>query len=120
MSIDWNEIVIFKGKVMNIGNRNKYFEKVYEAVMQIPKGKVTTYGALGKALGMSPRIVGQALHNNPYGPEVPCHRVVNRDGRVAPGYAFGGKGEQKRRLEEEEVEFKDELHVDLNRSILTF
>lgn len=89
------------------------FKKVYKLVQKVPKGKVTTYGAIAKALGMSARVVGYALHANPNGSLTPCHRVVNRDGRVAPGYAFGGAGIQKKLLEAEGVEFKDELHVNL-------
>jgi methylated-DNA-protein-cysteine methyltransferase-like protein len=91
-----------------------YREKVYELVSKIPKGKVTTYGAIGKKLHMSPRTVGTALHLNPYEGEVPCHRVVNRDGRIAPGFAFGGIGEQRKRLEREGIVFKDETHIDLS------
>jgi len=88
-----------------------YKEKVYSLVKQIPKGKVTTYGAIGKNLGMSPRVVGLALHLNPYEGEVPCHRVVNREGRIAPAFAFGGAGIQKERLKKEGVRFVDDTHV---------
>ena len=88
-----------------------YKEKVYSLVKQIPEGKVTTYGALGKKLGMSPRVVGLALHLNPYEGEVPCHRVVNRNGRIAPNFAFGGNGIQKKLLEVEGVKFKNDTHV---------
>jgi methylated-DNA-protein-cysteine methyltransferase related protein len=98
---------------------SKKYEKVYDLVSKIPRGKVTTYGEIGKALKMSPRVVGNVLHLNPYGPEVPCHRVVNREGRVAPNYAFGGHDEQKKRLEREGVMFKDDLHIaDLDSRLL--
>lgn len=90
-----------------------YREKVYELVRKIPKGKVATYGEIAKKLHMSPRTVGTALHLNPYEGEVPCHRVVNREGRIAPGFAFGGIGAQKKLLEDEGVSFKDEIHVNL-------
>lgn len=90
---------------------NQSYEKVYDLVRKIPKGKVTTYGTIAKKLHMSPRTVGQVLHLNPYEGEVPCHRVVNRDGRVAPNFAFGGRDIQRKLLESEGVEFKDELHV---------
>ncbi len=93
---------------------NDYKEKVYEIVRKIPKGHVTTYGVIAKELHMSPRTVGTALHLNPYEGEVPCHRVVNRDGRIAPGFAFGGIGAQRKLLEREGVKFKDETHVDLS------
>ena len=91
-----------------------YREKVYEVVRRIPKGKVTTYGAIAKKLHMSPRTVGTALHLNPYEGEVPCHRVVNHDGRIAPGFAFGGIGAQRKLLESEGLKFKDETHLDLS------
>lgn len=90
-----------------------YREKVYEIVRKVPKGKVTTYGAIGKKLHMSPRTVGTALHLNPYEGDVPCHRVVNREGRIAPGFAFGGIGMQKKLLENEGMKFVDNTHVDL-------
>lgn len=90
---------------------NKNYEKVYELVRKVPKGKVTTYGAIGKQLSMSPRVVGQALHNNPYEGDVACHRVVNKEGRIAPNFAFGGLDIQKKLLESEGVKFKDDTHV---------
>lgn len=91
-----------------------YREKVYDLVRKIPKGKVTTYGSIAEKLGMSPRTVGTVLHLNPYEGDVPCHRVVNRDGRIAPGFAFGGIGAQRALLEREGVKFKDETHVELS------
>lgn len=98
----------------------KPFEKVYRLIRTITVGKVTTYGAIGKKLGMSPRVVGFALHSNPDGAKNPCHRVVNRDGRVAPGFAFGGAGEQRKRLELENVTFKDTDHVNLEKHFFGF
>ena len=55
-------------------------ERVYALLQQIPEGKVTTYAAMAKALNSSPRAVGGALRNNPFAPEVPCHRCVASDG----------------------------------------
>ena len=100
----------------------KLFEQVYEIVRSIPVGKVATYGQIAqlvRARGLSkgkitPRVVGFALHAN-RDSKTPCHRVVNKDGRLAPNFAFDGPKEQKRRLVAEEVKFKDESHVDLNR-----
>lgn len=100
--------------------KSKVFERVYSIVEKIPKGRVMTYGQIAKKLNISPRVVGFALHANPDGQLIPCHRVVDRNGRVAPGYAFGGQGIQKRRLEEEEIKFKDELHVDLEKYLIKF
>lgn len=97
-----------------------YREKVYALVKKIPKGKVATYGAIANKLHMSPRTVGTALHLNPYEGEVPCHRVVNRDGRVAPGFAFGGPGIQRKLLEGEGVKFKDDMYVEKSFIIQIF
>ena len=93
-------------------------EKVYEIVKLIPKGKVTTYGQItlrlrsGSATRITPRLVGWVLHANK-STDVPCHRVVNRNGRIAKSYAFGGAVEQRKRLKAEGVEFVDKMHVDL-------
>ncbi len=61
------------------------------------------------------RQVGWALHQNK-SLDVPCHRVVDRNGRLAPNFAFDGWKEQRKRLEQEGVEFVDEMHVDLIKS----
>ena len=100
--------------------KNPNYEKVYELVRKIPKGRVTTYGIIGKKLHMSPRVIGQALHNNPYEGDVPCHRVVNREGRVAPSFAFGGHDIQRKLLKSEGVKFKDEKNVDLKLFLFNF
>ncbi len=74
-----------------------FFDRVYEIVKQIPRGKVTTYGAVAKLAG-SPRAsrqVGWALHNNPQPGIIPCHRVVFKDGSLTNGFAFGGRDVQK-------------------------
>lgn len=66
-----------------------FAEKVYEQLKKVPKGKVTTYKKLAESLQTKAfRAVGSALKNNPYAPEVPCHRVVKSDGRVG---GFMGK-----------------------------
>lgn len=87
-----------------------YISRVHNFVRKVPRRKVTTYGAIAKALNINPRMVGYALHQNK-NPKVPCHRVVNREGKVASGFAFGGSVEQKRRLEAEGVSFTDEMRV---------
>ena len=102
-----------KGMELKMQKPSEAYEKVYALVRLIPKGKVTTYGKKAKKLSMSPRTIGQVLHANPYEGEVPCHRVVNRDGRIAPNFAFGGLDIQKKLLEAEGVEFKNEKHVKL-------
>jgi len=83
------------------------FDKVYKIVSKIPRGKVTTYGKIAKEIGLrNPRIVGFALHSNKTPDEIPCHRVVNIKGEVAPGYAFGGPDIQRKLLEAEGVRFE--------------
>lgn len=84
------------------------FEKVYVIVRKIPLGKVMTYGQVANLVGTTPRVVGFALHANPYEGDVPCHRVVNRFGGLAESFAFGGSYEQKARLKAEGVEINDQ------------
>lgn len=80
--------------------------KVYELVTQIPKGKVSTYGAIGKYLNLNPRVVGNILHQNPDPKNIPCHRVVNSRGCLAPSFAFGGEEKQRNLLENEGIIFE--------------
>ena len=78
---------------------------------------MATYGQVA-ALAGNPRwarVVGYALHKNPDFGKIPCHRVVNRDGRTAPGFAFGGPGVQKQMLENEGVRFLPNGYVDLEK-----
>lgn len=92
-------------------------DKVYALVKQIPEGRVATYGQIAEMLG-NPRLsrqVGWALHAN-RSTAVPCHRVVNRDGRLAPNFAFDGEVEQQRRLEAEGVSFAG-LKVNLEKHL---
>ncbi len=92
-----------------------FFERVYKVVKKIPSGKVATYGQIAGILGTKDaRKVGWALHGN-HNPEIPCHRVVNKDGQVALNYSMGDWREQKRKLLDEGVEFVDEKHVDLKK-----
>jgi methylated-DNA-protein-cysteine methyltransferase-like protein len=79
----------------------KVFEKIYQEVKRIPKGKTATYGEIAKRVGTTPKIVGFALHKNPDPKNIPCHRVIFKDGSLSKSYAFGGIGEQRRRLIEE-------------------
>ena len=93
-----------------------FFESVYEYVRTVPKGKVVTYGQIARAVG-SPRAsrqVGWALHCNPQPIVIPCHRVVNREGRLAPAFAFGGTEVQASLLRAEGVEVTNG-YVDLKK-----
>ena len=93
-----------------------FFDKVYEKVMLIPEGKVATHGMIAAMCGnpRCSRAVGYALHVNPLPGIVPCHRVVNREGRLAPAFAFGGSEVQRDMLEKEGVEVNGE-YVDLSK-----
>ena len=80
-------------------------KRIYEAVKQIPKGHVATYGQVAAMAGnpkMS-RAVGNALHKNPDPENIPCFRVVNAKGELAGAFAFGGEGNQAKLLEEDGV-----------------
>lgn len=90
------------------------FDKVYDLVTLVPKGKVTTYGALSKLVGVDPRVIGYALHQNKDPKHIPCHRVINSKGEISSGYAFGGPNVQKEMLEEEGVIFSKNK-VDLTK-----
>ncbi len=93
-----------------------FFERVYDAVEQIPEGMVATYGQIAKLVGepRKARYVGYALHSNPRPGVVPCHRVVFADGSICEGFAFGGAEVQRALLEDEGVTFRDDTHVDLD------
>ena len=84
-----------------------FAEKVYDAVRRIPKGRVATYGQIAEIIGQpgAARAVGNALHVNPYAPEVPCHRVVAADGSLAANFGCGGVAVQYDRLAGEGVCF---------------
>lgn len=94
-----------------------FFERVYNIVKKIPRGKVATYGQIATMLGepRKAKIVGWALHSNPYKGLVPCHRVVNRHGELSGAFAFGGSDVQRRLLEEEGIEFNAEGKIELRR-----
>ena len=79
-------------------------EKVWALTSRIPKGKVTTYGEIARALNCNgARAVGNALNRNPFAPAVPCHRVVGSAGALT-GFA-GGLPKKQRMLQAEGVQF---------------
>ena len=93
------------------------FERIYNVVSAIPKGKVATYGQVAVLAGNPrwARVVGYALHNNPKPGVIPCHRVVNREGKVAEAFAFGGGSRQRELLEAEGIIFEKDGTVDLTK-----
>lgn len=65
-------------------------KKIYKKLLEVPKGKITTYGELAKAVGLKngQRAVGKIMNKNPYPVIIPCHRVIKSDGKIG-GYAYG-------------------------------
>lgn len=98
------------------------FERIYEVVKRIPKGRVATYGQVAMLAGNPrwARVVGYALHNNPDPAGIPCYRVVNREGRVATGFAFGGGQTQRELLEKDGIIFEADGHIDLEKYGIEF
>ncbi len=92
------------------------FEKIYEVVKKIPKGRVATYGQIAALAGNRrlSRVVGYALHVNPDPDNIPCYRVVNRFGEVSKAFAFGGENMQITLLRADGIEVSDEGKVDLD------
>ena len=94
------------------GRRDEsFFELVYEVVRQVPKGRVTSYGAIAAALGtkLSARMVGWAMNgSHRVRPKVPAHRVVNRQGLLTGKFHFADPDDMQRRLEKEGVKVVDD------------
>ena len=94
------------------GNReNGFFHLVYEVVRQIPKGRVSTYGAIAAVLGtrLSARMVGWAMNGaHQVKPKVPAHRVVNRNGMLTGKQHFSTPDKMQELLEQEGIEVKDD------------
>lgn len=92
-----------------------YYQRVYEVVRQIPHGRVSTYGAIARYLGITSgaRMVGYAL-NNVAETNIPAHRVVNRNGELT-GRAYFPDDTMRERLKQENITFLDEYKVDIDR-----
>lgn len=97
-------------------NKNTY-QKIYEVVKQIPKGKVASYSLVARLVGNSKltRVVGYALHQNKDNKIVPCHRVVTKDGYVSDAFIFGGANKQVELLKSEGIKFIKKLKKDKNK-----
>jgi methylated-DNA-protein-cysteine methyltransferase-like protein len=101
----------------------KLYQEIYKIVEEIPKGKVMTYGQIARSIGNPgwARLVGQAMF---YAPDsdavtsriIPCHRVINSKGEMAPDYVFGGQDIQREILKSEGVIFKSNGCVDFKKS----
>lgn len=97
----------------------QFFERVYAIVALIPKGFVATYGQIALMAGSpyASRVVGYAMNRAPEGRNLPCHRVVNRLGQMAPDAVFGGKRVQQALLEAEGITFLAEGCIDLRKHL---
>lgn len=93
-----------------------FFQDVWEVVKLIPKGRVTSYGAIARYLGSagSSRMVGWAMNASHQIKGLPAHRVVNRIGLLSGKHHFGGS-EMQKRLEKEGIKVKDDRIVDFKK-----
>lgn len=95
-----------------------FFELVYEVARQIPKGRVTSYGAIAAALGtkLSARMVGWALNGAHLAkPKVPAHRVVNRNGMLTGKFHFETATRMEESLKKEGIKVKNDTVVDFEK-----
>lgn len=104
---------------MKSDKANDFYERVYDVVAQIPKGKVTSYGAIARYLGVESgaRMVGYAMNNyQSYDLEfdLPAHRVLNRLGQLTGRAHFEGDT-MRERLVQEGIVFKEEYTVDMEK-----
>ena len=98
-----------------------FFERVYEVARKIPYGKVTSYGAIAKAIGSgrSARMVGWAMNAAHNLQDVPAHRVVNRNGLLTGKHHFEGTNLMQQLLESEGVKVVDNQIIDLEKYFWT-
>jgi methylated-DNA-protein-cysteine methyltransferase-like protein len=95
-----------------------FFELVYEVTRQIPKGRVTSYGAIAACLGtkLSARMVGWAMNGaGRIKPKVPAHRVVNRNGMLSGKHHFTPPGSMEKMLKKEGIKVKNDQVVDFEK-----
>ncbi len=98
-------------------SNSSFFEKCYAVVRKIPSGKVTSYGAIAKAIGAakSARMVGYAMNASHGDLTIPAHRVVNRNGLLTGKHHFEGSNLMQQLLENEGVKVKDGRVVDFDK-----
>ena len=96
---------------------DNFFERVYEVARQIPFGKVTSYGAIAKALGTarSARMVGWAMNASHGKDDIPAHRVVNRTGLLTGKHHFEGTTLMQQLLENEGIEVENHQIIDFEK-----
>ena len=96
--------------------KSQFFQDVYEVVKLIPKGRITSYGAIARYLGTtkSARVVGWAMNNSHMLNNVPAHRVVNRDGLLTGKNHFSHSNEMKNLLESEGIKVQKDKIINFN------
>jgi methylated-DNA-protein-cysteine methyltransferase-like protein len=101
-------------------DKKGFFNEVYRIVAMVPEGSVITYGMIADMIGnpRASRVVGYAMNAAPTGLNLPCHRVVNKEGRMAPGSVFGGEDIQRKILETEGVTFKEDGCIDMKKHLI--
>ena len=94
--------------------------RVYKKLLQVPKGKITTYGELSKAVGLKngQRAIGMIMKKNPFPVIVPCHRVVKSDSKIG-GYVYGERV-KSRMLVNEGIKIKDGKIIDFDKERFYF
>lgn len=94
-----------------------FFSRVYDVVRLIPEGRVSTYGGIAECLGMrgSARMVGWAMNAAHSHPDVPAHRVVNRNGMLTGKHHFGGPRVMQQLLEQEGHTIEDDQIMDFDK-----
>ena len=95
-------------------------QKIYKKLSEVPKGKVTTYGELSKAVGLKngQRYIGNVMNKNPYPVIIPCHRVVMSDGKIG-GYYYGADVKTKM-LNKEGIQIQNGKIVDWKNKVHRF
>lgn len=95
-------------------------QKIYKKLLQVPKGQITTYGDLAKAVGLKngQRVVGRIMNKNPYPVIIPCHRVVMSTGKIG-GYAYGEHIKAKM-LSDEGIQIKNGKIMNLENTVYRF
>lgn len=95
-------------------------QKIYKKLLEVPKGQITTYGELAKAVGLKngQRAVGKIMNKNPYPVIIPCHRVVMSTGKIG-GYAYGANVKTKM-LNDEGIKIQNGKIVELENKIYRF
>lgn len=99
---------------------SNFYQKVYQKLRQVPKGKITTYQDLAHALNTRAyRAVGTAMAKNDDAPNTPCHRVINSDGKIG-AYSGGGPKKKIEMLQKEGIKIKGDVVVDYKNCLHKF